>query len=153
MIVGLSDGSVITDKQNVKLQEGLATLYCLGFVTYLDAPRRSSLSLPWKSHFPATVPLARLALNTVRPGSTGRLCLVSPTWRGPSITRDAQLHRMKPEQWTAVINTNLGSLFNMTRQVIEGMRERKFGLVLLAADDAGLITGSTLTANGAHYIT
>src|SRR5450759_781829 len=40
------------------------------------------------------------------------------------ITRDAMLHRMKPEQWTAVINTNLGSLFNMTRQVIEGMRER-----------------------------
>src|ERR1700750_2315428 len=27
------------------------------------------------------------------------------------ITRDSQLHRMKPEQWTAVINTNLGSLF------------------------------------------
>src|ERR1700730_1387534 len=41
------------------------------------------------------------------------------------ITRDAQLHRMKPEQWTEVINTNLGSLFNMCRQVIEGMRERK----------------------------
>ncbi len=31
------------------------------------------------------------------------------------ITRDATLHRMKPEQWTAVINTNLGSLFNMCR--------------------------------------
>src|ERR1700745_630057 len=43
------------------------------------------------------------------------------------ITRDAQLHRMKPEQWTEVINTNLGSLFNMCRNVIEGMRERKFG--------------------------
>ena len=157
------------------------------------------------------------------------------------ITRDAQLHRMKPEQWTAVINTNLGSLFNMTRQVIEGMRERKFGrivnissingqkgqfgqtnysaakageigftkalaqegarlgvtvnaiapgyintemvqavpkdvleksilptipigrlgepeeigrcVVFLASDDAGLITGSTLTANGGQYIT
>ena len=40
MIVGLSDRSVITDKQNVELQEGLATLYCLGFVTHLDAPRR-----------------------------------------------------------------------------------------------------------------
>ena len=40
MIAGLSDGSVITDKQNIKLQEGLATLYCLGFVTYLDAPGR-----------------------------------------------------------------------------------------------------------------
>ena len=46
------------------------------------------------------------------------------------ITRDAQLHRMKPEQWTAVINTNLGSLFNMTRQVIEGMCERKFGRII-----------------------
>jgi acetoacetyl-CoA reductase len=46
------------------------------------------------------------------------------------ITRDAMLHRMKPEQWTAVINTNLGSLFNMSRQVIEGMRERKFGRIV-----------------------
>jgi len=157
------------------------------------------------------------------------------------ITRDAQLHRMTLEQWTAVINTNLGSLFNMTRQVIEGMRARKFGrivnissingqkgqfgqtnysaakagdigftkalaregaklgitvnaicpgyiatdmvkamsqevleknvlpeipigrlgepeeigrcVVFLASDDAGLITGSTLTANGGQYIT
>src|SRR6202162_871529 len=46
------------------------------------------------------------------------------------ITRDAQLHRMKPEQWTAVINTNLNSLFNMCRNVIEGMRERKFGRIV-----------------------
>jgi acetoacetyl-CoA reductase len=46
------------------------------------------------------------------------------------ITRDAQLHRMTPEQWQAVINTNLGSLFNMTRNVIEGMRARKFGRVI-----------------------
>jgi acetoacetyl-CoA reductase len=46
------------------------------------------------------------------------------------ITRDAQLYRMKPEQWTEVINTNLGSLFNMCRNVIEGMRERKFGRII-----------------------
>jgi acetoacetyl-CoA reductase len=46
------------------------------------------------------------------------------------ITRDAPFHRMKPEQWSAVISTNLGSLFNMTRQVWEGMRERKFGRVI-----------------------
>jgi acetoacetyl-CoA reductase len=46
------------------------------------------------------------------------------------ITRDAQLHRMTLEQWQAVINTNLGSLFNMTRQVIEGMRARKFGRII-----------------------
>ncbi len=31
------------------------------------------------------------------------------------ITRDTMFHRMKPEQWTAVINTNLNSLFNMCR--------------------------------------
>jgi acetoacetyl-CoA reductase len=46
------------------------------------------------------------------------------------ITRDTMFHRMTPEQWSAVINTNLGSLFNMTRQVIEGMRERKFGRII-----------------------
>ena len=46
------------------------------------------------------------------------------------ITRDGPFHRMKPEQWSAVINTNLGSLLNMTRQVWEGMRERKFGRVI-----------------------
>ncbi|MFZ1065949.1 MAG: beta-ketoacyl-ACP reductase [Pseudolabrys sp.] len=46
------------------------------------------------------------------------------------ITRDAMFHRMKPDQWSAVINTNLGSLFNMCRPVIEGMRERKFGRIV-----------------------
>ena len=46
------------------------------------------------------------------------------------ITRDSMFHRMKPEQWTAVINTNLGSLFNITRQVWDGMRGCKFGRVI-----------------------
>jgi len=157
------------------------------------------------------------------------------------ITRDAPFHRMTLEQWSQVINTNLGSLFNMTRPVWEGMRTRKFGrivnissingqkgqfgqvnysaakagdlgftkalaqegaragitvnaicpgyintemvqavpkdvleknilpqipigrlgepeeiarcVVFLAADDAGLITGATLTANGGQYVT
>ncbi len=46
------------------------------------------------------------------------------------ITRDGMFHRMTPEQWNAVVGTNLGSLFNMTRQVIGGMRDRKFGRVI-----------------------
>ena len=46
------------------------------------------------------------------------------------ITRDTAFHKMTLDQWNAVINTNLGSLFNMTRQVIEGMRSRKFGRVI-----------------------
>ena len=46
------------------------------------------------------------------------------------ITRDAMLHRMKPEQWADVIGTNLGSLFNMCRHVIEPMRAAKFGRIV-----------------------
>jgi acetoacetyl-CoA reductase len=46
------------------------------------------------------------------------------------ITRDAMFHRMTKEQWYGVINTNLNSLFNMTRPVWEGMRARKFGRVI-----------------------
>src|SRR6266571_5150276 len=46
------------------------------------------------------------------------------------ITRDTMFHRMKPEQWTEVINTNLNSLFNMCRPVVEGMRERGFGRII-----------------------
>jgi acetoacetyl-CoA reductase len=142
------------------------------------------------------------------------------------ITRDAMFHKMTAEQWGQVINTNLTSLFNMCRAVIEGMRERKGQMgqvnysaakagdlgftkalaqesarkgitvnavcpgyiatemvmavpkevleksilpqiptarlgqpeevarcvVFLASDDAGFITGSTLTANGGQYM-
>ena len=46
------------------------------------------------------------------------------------IARDSMFHRMKPEQWGAVINTNLNSLFNMCRPVIEGMRARRFGRII-----------------------
>src|SRR5262249_31748403 len=46
------------------------------------------------------------------------------------ITRDTTFHRMTPEQWSTVINTNLNSLFNMCRPVVEGMRARKFGRII-----------------------
>ena len=46
------------------------------------------------------------------------------------ITRDGTMHRMDPENWQAVIDTNLGSCFNMSRCVIESMRERKFGRIV-----------------------
>jgi acetoacetyl-CoA reductase len=46
------------------------------------------------------------------------------------ITRDAVLHRMTPEQWGAVIQTNLTSCFNMCRLVIDSMRERGFGRIV-----------------------
>jgi acetoacetyl-CoA reductase len=46
------------------------------------------------------------------------------------ITRDAMLHKMTPEQWNEVIYVNLASIFNMTRNVIEGMRDRGFGRII-----------------------
>jgi acetoacetyl-CoA reductase len=46
------------------------------------------------------------------------------------ITRDAFLHKMKPEQWNEVIHTNLNSVFNMSRLVIDGMRARGFGRII-----------------------
>ncbi|MSU88185.1 acetoacetyl-CoA reductase [Rhodobacteraceae bacterium 2CG4] len=46
------------------------------------------------------------------------------------ITRDAMFHKMSPEQWREVIDTNLSGLFNMTHPVWPGMRERKFGRVI-----------------------
>ena len=46
------------------------------------------------------------------------------------ITKDGMFHKMTPEQWCAVINTNLNSLFNMCRPAIEGMRERGFGRIV-----------------------
>lgn len=46
------------------------------------------------------------------------------------ITRDAPFHRMTPQQWQEVIDTNLSGLFNMTHNVWGGMRDRKFGRVI-----------------------
>jgi acetoacetyl-CoA reductase len=53
------------------------------------------------------------------------------------ITRDTTMQRMSFEQWNAVIQTNLSSCFNMSRAVIEGMRDRQFGRI----DNLGSITG------------
>lgn len=46
------------------------------------------------------------------------------------ITRDGMFHKMTPDQWSAVINTNLSGLFNMTHPVWTGMRDRSFGRVI-----------------------
>lgn len=46
------------------------------------------------------------------------------------ITKDAMFHKMTLEQWQAVINTNLNSLFNMTHPLWNGMRDRSFGRII-----------------------
>jgi acetoacetyl-CoA reductase len=46
------------------------------------------------------------------------------------ITRDGFLHKMTEDNWDAVLDTNLKSLFNMCRAVIEGMRARSYGRII-----------------------
>ena len=46
------------------------------------------------------------------------------------ITRDAPFHKMTPQHWKEVIDTNLSGVFNMTHPVWPGMRERKFGRII-----------------------
>jgi acetoacetyl-CoA reductase len=53
------------------------------------------------------------------------------------ITRDGFFHKMTKDQWSAVIGTNLDSLFNMTRPVIEGMRARNFGRIIVISSING----------------
>ena len=46
------------------------------------------------------------------------------------ITRDAPFHKITPQQWREVIDTNLNGVFNMTHPLWNGMRERKFGRII-----------------------
>ncbi len=53
------------------------------------------------------------------------------------ITRDAPFHRMTPEQWHEVIDTNLTGVFNTVHPVWPGMRERKYGRVIVISSING----------------
>ena len=46
------------------------------------------------------------------------------------ITRDGTLLNMSHEDWQAVVDTNLGSCFNLSKAVFAGMRERRFGRIV-----------------------
>jgi len=46
------------------------------------------------------------------------------------ITRDGTLHRMEPDTWQAVLDTNLGSCYNMSRCVIDTMRDNSYGRIV-----------------------
>jgi acetoacetyl-CoA reductase len=46
------------------------------------------------------------------------------------VTRDGLFHKMTADQWKTVMHTNLDSMYNVTRPVINGMRERQFGRII-----------------------
>jgi acetoacetyl-CoA reductase len=53
------------------------------------------------------------------------------------ITRDAPFHKMTPQQWNEVIGTNLTGVFNTVHPIWPGMRERKFGRVIVISSING----------------
>jgi acetoacetyl-CoA reductase len=61
---------------------------------------------------------------------TAELGSVDVLVNNAGITRDGVFHKMRPEQWSEVIRVNMDSVFNMTRHVIEGMREREWGRII-----------------------
>ena len=63
------------------------------------------------------------------------------------ITRDAMFHKMTPQQWKEVIDTNLTGVFNMTHGVWNGMRNAKFGRVI----NISSINGQKGQAGQANY--
>ncbi|MDP4892928.1 acetoacetyl-CoA reductase [Cypionkella sp.] len=63
------------------------------------------------------------------------------------ITRDAMFHKMTPQQWKEVMDTNLTGLFNMTHPLWSGMRDRKFGRVI----NISSINGQKGQAGQANY--
>ncbi|MDP3860847.1 MAG: acetoacetyl-CoA reductase [Phaeovulum sp.] len=63
------------------------------------------------------------------------------------ITRDAMFHKMTPQMWKEVMDTNLSGLFNMTHPVWNGMRDRKFGRVI----NISSINGQKGQAGQANY--
>ncbi|MFC3526945.1 acetoacetyl-CoA reductase [Paracoccus mangrovi] len=63
------------------------------------------------------------------------------------ITRDAMFHKMTPQQWKEVIDTNLSGIFNMTHPVWGGMRDRKFGRII----NISSVNGQKGQAGQANY--
>ena len=72
---------------------------------------------------------------------------VSVLVNNAGITRDAMFHKMTPQQWREVIDTNLSGLFNMTHPLWTGMRDRKFGRVISISS----INGQKGQAGQANY--
>lgn len=56
---------------------------------------------------------------------------------GAGITRDATLRKMEPDTWHAVLDTNLDSVFNVTRNVIDIMAKHDYGRVINIASVNG----------------
>ncbi|HST44912.1 MAG TPA: beta-ketoacyl-ACP reductase [Luteimonas sp.] len=101
--------------------------------------RNEARAHEWQAQMKAAgheIALARGDVSTPEDAETmvreveSRLGPVDILVNNAGITRDGTFHKMTATQWGEVINTNLNSVFNVTRPVIEGMRERKWGRII-----------------------
>ena len=92
-------------------------------------PRRSSRPRPASPSTSGTSPTPPACAAGVKQVEA-ELGPVDVLVNNAGITRDGMFHKMTFDQWSAVIRTNLDSMFTMTRPVIEGMRERSFGRII-----------------------
>jgi len=101
--------------------------------------RNEEKALAWQKELAAEGLQIALAKGDVsEPGDAERMVREVEAQIGPvdilvnnaGITRDTTFHKMSPQQWRDVICTNLDSCFNVTRPVIEGMRERRWGRII-----------------------
>ncbi len=103
---------------------------------YRDAAKAEA----WRARMAeAGVPVTLVAGDVSRPDSSVDMArAVEKILGGPieilvnnaGITRDTTFHKMSYQQWMDVVNTNLNACFNVTRPVIESMRERKWGRIV-----------------------
>ena len=103
---------------------------------YRDAAKAEA----WRTRMAeAGVPVTLVAGDVSRPDSSVDMArAVEKILGGPieilvnnaGITRDTTFHKMSYQQWMDVVNTNLNACFNVTRPVIESMRERKWGRIV-----------------------
>ncbi len=113
----------------------------------IDTFRRETASFSGKIHF-ESVDVAdhgSCAELVARIGAShGRIDILV---NAAGITRDATLRKMSVEQWNAVLRINLDGVFNMCRQVIEGMCERGFGRIV----NISSVNGQTGQFGQANY--
>ena len=101
--------------------------------------RNEEKARAWQAELAAEGLQIALAKGDVsEPGDAERMVREVEAQLGPveilvnnaGITRDTTFHKMSPQQWNDVICTNLNSCFNVTRPVIEAMRERRWGRII-----------------------
>ena len=96
-----------------------------------EAAEHTLTTLPGDGHFIVQADIADAqAVQTMIEQVIDRMQHLDILVNNAGITRDTAFHKMTPDQWHAVVETNLTSCFNVTRHVIEGMRERRFGRVI-----------------------